>query len=112
MMAHHAQLFSFSCDHLTEKNDILCAFFMWILEKVHGDCACLLFAAANFLTFSVLVLPLIIFAAVLVFFSLQCVHFFATAFAFFAAVLAFILLLFSFCWYFWVLAIGLGSSRQ
>ena len=115
MMAHHAQLFSCSCDHLTEKNNILCAFFMWILEKVHGDCVCVFLfvvVAANSLPFSVLVLPLIIFAAVLVFFSLQCVHFFATAFAFFAAVLVFILQLFSFCWYFWVLAVGLVSSRQ
>ena len=40
MMADCTQLFSFFRDHLIEKNDILCAFFMWVLEKVHVDCVC------------------------------------------------------------------------
>ena len=93
MMAHHVQLqlSFFFRDHLIEKNNVLCAFFMWILEKVHVDCVCVFF---------LLLLTLIIFAAVLIFLLLQCSHFFATAFAFFAPVLVFILILFSFCFYF------------
>ena len=83
MMAHHAQLFSFSCDHLTEKNDILCAFLMWILEK---DCACLLFAAANFLNF--------FFAANLDNLAAEFAFFFASVYIF-SALLSQFLLLFS-----------------
>ena len=51
MIADCTQLFSFFRDHLIEKNDVLCAFFMGILEKVNVDCVCLLFVATDFHNF-------------------------------------------------------------
>ena len=97
MMAHSAQLFSSVCDQLTEQNDIVCAFFMFVV-KVHADCECRLFAA-NFQIS--LLLCFIISPAVLVFFlELLRLHFGYCFRIHFAAVLVFIILLFSFCRYF------------